>query len=436
MPTTKAILHKLQLLFSVFILILTATLVWPKVAYADNPGDLDVTFGNTGIVTTSIGSTSNEGQAVAIQPDGKIVVAGNSDDDFAVVRYESDGDLDTTFNNTGIVTTDINGSFDDLSSVALQPDGKIVVVGTGVVRYTITGTLDTSFNGTGIVTSSSGSGVTIPPNDNKIVVGGSSGTGFRAVRYNEDGSLDTTFNNTGIVTTSINGSFGVAGRSVASQADGKVLVVGENYTNASLSLSEITVIRYTITGTLDTTFNTTGIATVPLGSGENLGYAVDVQPQNNKIVVTGVDNTGSDPRVVVARFNSDGQLDASFNSTGIVTTSLENGGIGGIDVAVQSNEKIVVAGTAVDNSTNNYDFALLRYNSNGTLDTGLNSTGIITTPLSGNYDVGFSVALQADGKIVVAGLEGAIPTTSPSSNFAVVRYLGSERSYLPIILKN
>jgi uncharacterized delta-60 repeat protein len=186
-------------------------------------------------------------------------------------------------------------------------------------------------------------------------------------------------------------------------------------------------------GDLDVTFGGTGIVTVPLEQGgEHAGYAIAVHPTNNKIVITGVGNNASKSYVVVARYNSDGTLDSSFNGTGVVTTSLGTDRIGGLDVAIQSNGKIVVAGLAADIGGNDSEFALLRYNNNGTLDTTFSSTGIVTTPLGGNDDAGFSVALQPDGKIVVAGMEGDVPLT----NFAVVRYLGGERAYLPVILKN
>jgi uncharacterized delta-60 repeat protein len=118
--------------------------------------------------------------------------------------------------------------------------------------------------------------------------------------------------------------------------------------------------------------------------------------------------------------------------TGVVTTSLGNAWIGGLGVAIQSNGKIVVVGPATDESISGYDFVMLRYHNNGSLDTTFSSTGIVTTPLGGNYDTAFSVDLQSDGKIVVAGMEGDVSLT----NFAVVRYLGGERAYLPVVLKN
>ena len=208
------------------------------------PGSLDPTFGMDGKVTTPFSSTDS-GYAVAIQADGKIVVAGTASTgesgDFCVVRYKPDGSLDETFNGVGKVITNISES-DIANAIAIQPDGKIVVAGYSqsqpgydfsLVRYNPNGSLDTTFDGDGKVLTNFGfsdlaHGLVIQP-DAKIVVAGSTsnsqGTSFRAAlaRYNTDGSLDASFGTDGKVTT-----FETVAFAIAMQPDGKLVPVARN----------------------------------------------------------------------------------------------------------------------------------------------------------------------------------------------------------------
>ena len=233
------------------------------------PGDLDLTFGNGGIVNTSGNHRLLFASAMAIQSDGKIVAVGEgagSDWDFAVVRYNTNGSLDSSFGGTGIVITPIRNFPDGALSVAIQTDGKIVAAGYSynrpgsssfaVVRYNTNGSLDTSFNGTGIVTTYIGNpwglaySVAIQT-DGKIVAAGQSGNGldndFALVRYNTDGSLDTSFGGTGIVITPVGNSQDRA-NSVAIQADGKIVAAGTSYND--ITGSGFAVVRYTTFGQL------------------------------------------------------------------------------------------------------------------------------------------------------------------------------------------
>jgi uncharacterized delta-60 repeat protein len=156
-----------RLLLSLVIALLSLILGWNLLVYAAGPGDLDPSFGENGIVITPVENGSSNGRSVALQSDGKIVVAGFASSggsgyyDIAVARYTITGSLDTSFDHDGIVTTPIGTSYDHGEAIAIQPDGKIVVAGDSdhygdldfvVARYTITGSLDSDFNGTGIVT--------------------------------------------------------------------------------------------------------------------------------------------------------------------------------------------------------------------------------------------------------------------------------------------
>jgi len=238
-------------------------------------GVLDTGFGTGGIVITG----SFDGSGVAIQADGKIVCAGSSsngsNNDFAVVRYNINGTLDTGFDIDGIVKTDFASSNDNGYSVAIQTDGKIVVAGSStsdritaiaVVRYNSNGTLDSDFGTGGKVTTAIGSSndcalsVAIQA-DGKIVVAGFSLNGsyydLAVVRYNSDGTLDTAFGTGGIVV--LHGESGYLGNSVAIQADGKIVVAGiKKFPDANLS-GNFLVVRYNSNGTLDSDFGTDGI---------------------------------------------------------------------------------------------------------------------------------------------------------------------------------
>ena len=354
--------------------------------------------------------TNDEAFAVAIQPlDGKLVTAGASSNSkgsryqFALVRYNTDGSLDTTFNKKGIVTTTIGDFDDEAFALAIQPDGKLVAAGYSyngtqygfaLVRYNTDGSLDTTFNTTGIVTTAIGTtndvayGVAIQ-SDGKMVVAGRSFNGtafeFALVRYNADGSLDTSFNTTGIVTTAI-GAFDDEAFALAVQPDGKLVAAGHSNTGSLVNpVNVFALVRYNSDGSLDMTFHTTGIVTTAIGAFDDEAFALAIQP-DGKLVAAGYSNTGSlaNPVNVFAlvRYNSDGSLDTTFHTTGIVTTA-----IGAFDdeanaLAIQSDGKLVAAGISFDDTLLQYKFALVRYNTDGSLDTTFHTTGIVTTAIN------------------------------------------------------
>ncbi|MBM3273347.1 hypothetical protein FJY94_08965, partial [Candidatus Kaiserbacteria bacterium] len=395
----------------------------------------------TGKVTTAIGNRYDYGLSVTVQADGKILVAGyaenGSNTDFALVRYNTDGSLDTSFDSDGKVTTAIGTGYDYGNSVTVQADGKILVAGYtdigqknydfAVVRYNSDGTLDTSFGTSGKVTTAIGTGhdygnsVTVQV-DGKILVAGDAHIGFNflsdfaLVRYNSDGTLDTSFGTGGKVTTAIgtgDGYFSADdnGYSVTVQADGKILVAGsaENGSNFDFAL-----VRYNSNGSLDTSFSGDGkVTTAIIGNSSDYGQSVTVQA-DGKILVAGSGNGD----FAVVRYNSDGSLDTSFSGDGKVTTAIiGNSSDYGQSVTVQADGKILVAGS-VSNGSNN-DFAVVRYNSDGSLDTSFDSDGKVTTAIGTGYDYGNSVTVQADGKILVVGY---YINASGNSEFALVRY--------------
>ena len=388
-------------------------------------GSLDISFGSNGIVTTPIGPGIDYAESVAIQSDGKIVVAGvtqgNNDWDFALARYNSDGSLDNTFGSNGIVVTQIGSSYNYAYSLAIQSDGKIVVAGDSynginydfaVVRYNSDGSLDNTFGSNGIVTTEfgsddSGNSVAIQP-DGKIVVAGFSHQGnddFAVARYNIDGSLDNSFDSDGKVTTPIGSDDYAYG--VAIQPDGKIVVSGRAKIN---NQRDYAVVRYNSDGSLDNTFDSDGKVTTPIGSGEDWGSSVALL-SDGKILVSGYSENGSSGDFAIVRYNSDGSLDDGFSSDGIVTTPVGSVSAEAVGIVIQSDNKIVIAGTY--NYGNGTKFAAARYNNDGLLDNTFGSNGIVTTQIGGGSG-SVCLALQSNGKIVAAG--------ASDHAFAVVRY--------------
>ena len=396
------------------------------------PGALDLTFGINGIVTTSIDTNSANGYSVAIQTDGKIVMVGNSgptiNRDFAIVRYNTNGTLDNSFGNNGIVTTDIGAESDEAYDVAIQSDGKILVVGHSkfgqyndfsAVRYNTDGSLDSTFSNDGKVSTSLGTydyaySVVIQ-NDGKIILGGTSYDAFTnqffaLVRYNSDGSLDSTFDNDGKVTTLYN-IYGDGANNLTIQTDGKIVVVGMSRNSLN---SDLAVLRYNSNGSLDPTFDFDGIATTSFSDGNDGALSVAIQ-NDGKILVAGASSIGNNNfNFAMARYNTNGSLDLTFNNDGIVTTPIGNSA-NGYSVALQSDGKIILGGFS--SSVNNSDFTLARYNTNGSLDSNFGNNGIVITPI-GNFALGLSVALENNGKIILAGYS----FNGSDYEFALARY--------------
>jgi len=398
---------------------------------------LDTTFGNGGKVTTAIGTTLDEAFALAIQADGQLVAAGTSNtgtqNEFALVRYNPDGSLDTTFNTTGIVTTAIGTSTDQAFALAIQADGKLVAAGYSyngaqylfaLVRYNPDGSLDTTFNGTGIVTTAIGTiadmafALAIQP-DGQLVVAGFSYSltdtqdEFALVRYNTDGSLDATFNTTGMVTTAI-GSHNDQAHALAIQADGKLVAAGysDNGTQDVFAL-----VRYNPDGSLDTTFNSTGMVTTAIGTIADLASALVIQP-DGQLVAAGLSiTTGTRNEFALVRYNTDGSLDTTFNSTGMVTTAIGGKGDQARALAIQPDGKLVAAGSSYTGTQNK--FALARYNTDGSRDSTFNGSGKVTTAIGNKGASASAVAIQADGMLVAAGYSF---NKDFQADFALARY--------------
>lgn len=344
-------------------------------------GSLDFSFGTYGKVLTDIDNGDDGAQSLVFQPDGKILVAGITNHtvngvldpaNFILIRYNKDGTLDSTFGTAGKVQDAISHA-EKSGCIALQADGKIIIVGGDsndfcVTRYNSNGSLDTNFglNGKKIIDFNGGidmaSGVSIQADGKLVIVGTSTSNSnnnnissnyFALARLNADGTLDTTFSSDG----KISDYFGIA-NDISLQKDGKILTVGTTYSN------DFAVVRYNIDGTLDTSFI---FASSSLPSNVTLtGADIGLQPDGTVFVGGTSNNTVSSlSDFIIGRYDVSGKSYYGFGQNGLITTDF-----GYLEITnnllIQSDGKILLVGGTGNGSD---DFALVRYNIDGSLDT-------------------------------------------------------------------
>ncbi len=425
-----------------FLLLICLIAIIPSVRAL--PGDLDSTFGVGGIVTYRLNDFEDTFQGVVVQPDGKIVVTGkNGNGKIIVIRYNANGSFDTSFANAGIyVATNIT-VFASSTAIALQPDGKIVVSGiyamTGndnaylLIRLNTDGSPDTTLGGQGFVITNISAGndmsrdIAVQP-DGKILICGSvndmgtTGSDIGLVRFLPNGNLDLTFNDSGIVITSI--TVAEQGYALKLQTDGKIVVLA-NSDDENTSTYYQALVRYLADGTLDPEFGTNGIALDNLNGLFFTFGDLAIQSDGNIVTTTSIGNTGTFTfAFTVARYYRDGSTDINFGTNGktLIISETSNSAQA---LEIQSNGKIIVVGhTEVPN--NGLDILVARLNPNGTLDLTFGNGGRVFTqvapaPLS---DFSFDVALQADGKIVVAGKKNL--GTLSDFDAILFRYMGGD----------
>lgn len=402
-------------------------------------GDLDSRFGNAGVALTDFSATEDYSLAAKTQPDGRIVGAGYSgiypDFHSALVRYTRNGRLDSTFGSGGKVVATFDPNGDDLSAIALQTDGKIVAAGSLhgtaflLARFNADGSLDQAFGSNGnVVTTfgdpSAGAADVALQSDGKIIVVGVSGAGpyselndFALARYNADGSLDQSFGAGGKVRTHFPGVFntGSTATCVALQPDGKA-VVGGFYKNERTP-HQFALARYNANGKLDSTFGQSGKVTTFLGAGDAFAFAIVLQA-NGRVVLAGYSETTLDHDFSLAGYTSNGTLDSTFGNGGVTATDF-SGASDDIAYAMslQSDEKLVVGGRTGQYPS--FNFGVARYNSAGQLDQSFGTGGKVATDL-GSTEQGYAIALQPNGRIVLAG----IAFNGSNFDFAAACYLG------------
>lgn len=341
---------------------------------------VDLTFGVQGRVATPVGAGNAVAQAVAVQPDGKILAVGfaynGADNDFAVVRYNANGTLDSTFNGNGTILTPIGPSDDEAYSIAIQNDGK-------------------------------------------FILGGQSHNGVRGdialARYNENGSLDQSFGDAGRAIIAATSGNSLA-RSVAVDPNGMIAVAGFGFNGPT---NDIVTVRLNPNGSPDTGFdgetgNGNGVVVTAVGTGSDQAYGVVIQP-DGRIVVGGFYNAAAGPDTVLARFETDGRLDTSFGENGISKHSFSQDADEALSMALAPDGRIVVAGCIRFGPPN--DFFIARFLDDGAMDTAFGSNGSLSVPFSSTADIALGVAVQPDGKVVAAGFGN----NGANNDFAVVR---------------
>ena len=337
-------------------------------------GDLDPLFGSGGMVMTDLGKSTDLAEAVAIQADGKLVVVGTtyknndfSDEDFVVTRYNTDGTLDITFGNKGKVRTDFPGLAAVPSSVVIQPDGKIVVAGGAFPLFTFLGN-------------------------------------FEVVRYNPNGSLDTSFGDGGIVTTIFPaGSYAF---DVALQSDGKIIAAGTFFVDfdpGESSDTDFALARYNPDGTPDATFGNGGQVTTDFVGFEDDAFSVLIQPDGKIVAVGSANDPATFYDFAAARYLSNGTIDTTFGVAGKVRTDFGDQDFDRArSAALQPDGRIVAAGFATHNG-GVQNFAVARYTSSGVLDTTFSRDGKTQIDFGNCCQSATKVLLQSDGKIIAVG---------------------------------
>jgi uncharacterized delta-60 repeat protein len=354
--------------------VVLSSLIRPQVAQA-TAGDLDPTFGTGGMVTTDIGRSTDIANAVAIQADGKLVVVGQtyrhndfSDEDFVVLRYNIDGTLDNSFGSRGKVRTDFPGLAAVPSSVVIQTDGKIVVAGGAFPLFTFAGN-------------------------------------FEVVRYNPNGSLDTSFGDGGIVTTTFpEGSYAF---DVALQPDGKIIAAGTVFVDfviGDASDTDFALARYNADGTPDTTFGDGGQVMTDFVGMEDDAFSVLVQPDGKIVAVGSANSSATNYDFAAVRYLSNGSIDTTFGVSGKVSTDFGDQNFDRArSAALRSDGKIVAAGFAISHGGGVQNFAVARYTSNGVLDTTFSGDGKTQIDFGSCCQSATKVLLQSDGKIITVG---------------------------------
>ena len=335
-------------------------------------GSLDATFSGDGSQIVSLASI-DQAYDVALQADAKIVVVGSSQTgdnaDFMVMRFAADGSLDFTFSGDGRLTQALSGVNDTASAVAIQTDGRILVAGSSgtnyaIARYDSQGNLDATFDADGFYTGSFGNNTSSASamalqEDGKIIVAGYGWSGsswdFGIARHTATGALDTSFSGDGKLFISLDASSEPESlNAIALQPDGKILLAGYTLGSGNGTRNGV-LIRLNVDGTLDTGFGG-GDGIVTLSSGLWCDFnSVQIQA-DGKIIAAG-NNLDGLGKALIARFNADGSLDTAFADGGVLTTLFSTGTSVIFDLAFAPNGQTVAVGSSY---TGSHDFGMLR----------------------------------------------------------------------------
>ncbi len=404
-----------------------------SLSYAQS-GILDTSFGNNGIVSTQVSPTYNFGTATMVQPDGKIIVVGDSGEPATykatIIRLNTDGRVDTSFGTSGNVTITIPSAKSFGMDVALQNDGKIVVGArtwdnvTGdfvLARLNADGSFDNSFGTNGVVIANSGGSDVLASvliaNDGKIYAAGDSESNFSIAKFNTDGTMDTSFGTNGWSFIAFSSSS--YAQDIAFQNDGNIVMGG--FGIISGGRYQMAAARITADGALDNSFGTDGKVAFNFGIDHDIATTLGIQ-SDGKIVLGGHTYIRSNPRLAydfaVARLNTDGSLDNTYGNNGVATTQIVDEANYANGLVIQADDKVVLAGRTVKEF--DYDFAMVRFNTDGTLDATFGNGGKVSTDVDGKEDHGYAIALQPDNKIILAG--HSYSAGADDSSIVVARY--------------
>jgi len=407
-------------------------------------GTLDNTFGTTGKAYSNYASDFGSETPVVVQPDGKIIqLSGGTSGSLyqsTLIRYTSTGALDNTFGTAGKFTTSYTTN-NTANTLALQPDGKIVIAGLldsasvtymFIGRVTAAGANDAAFgtNGRTIVPLSAGESGAFSiavQADGKIVAGGyatdASGQAvyFGIARVNANGTLDNTFDNDGYAITQVGLGFDYI-EDIVIQTDGKIVAAG---LSATATAGNFGLARYNTNGSLDATFGSGGKVVTSIGSATGgAAYSVALQP-DGKIVASGSTDNGTDYDFALIRYTAAGVPDATFGTAGKVITPIGNDDDEAYSVEVQTDGKIVAGGDAL---ASNYDIALARYTTAGALDATFGTAGKTVINMTGTTDDEYGMIASQGTKIIVGVLHYPSSTTETA---ALIRLNNSVAFYVP-----
>lgn len=403
----------------------------------------DPTFGSEGRITADFGEgRDDQAFALAIQPDGRLILAGraslpNLGDDFALARFNPDGSLDASFGSGGKVTTHF-GLRDRASAILLQPDGRILASGDivnsrgstdfAIIRYNSDGSLDSSFGNQGKVQTdlsiSDTANAAALQQDGKILIAGSAynratGRNFALVRYNPNGSLDLSFGNQGKVMT----DFAAASDEIAAlaiQSDGRIIAAG--FAANSASGRDFALARYNADGALDTSFGSGGRVTLDYFASDDEAKAVAIDSSGRIVIAGSAFNGATLADFAVARFTAEGKVDDAFGAGGKVATDFFANLDAAQSLAELPNGRLFVAGRSFRSGSDS-DFALVCLTATGSLDEGFGTGGKLTTDFFGLIDEAYAMELDALGRAVVGGRSTA---SGANPDFALARYILAE----------